>query len=328
MAQPDFDFFINRAILLGAQPTQGVDPLLTAAANTFQLLDGKSSTQYDKVERKVDAPWFNSAGVGIANERALIDGTMELTPPATPGQATTSRPACANGLFSCGFVETLDAANKKTTYTPISRSIPMAAAYWYHAGTIVKALGCRGNLQGLSMGIGDRFKATLQLMGAYNTVDEAAAPAGLDYSGFPVPTFANDANSTLTLSTADGTTIVALPLWGKHLTADQGNQQKMKQYSGYRAAGITGRASVFNTLIARPAKSDADLWALRKTGTPIKLAWQTFEPDGRWSKMTVRGQLLELTPTDTDGDYTLQVTGQLIASAAGNDELAIEFGHP
>ena len=129
MAQPDFEFFIERSVLIGPQPGN-VDPVLTPAANTFQFLDGKSSTQYDKIDRKIDKPYFNSAKVAIANERAQIEGDFELTPPATPGAATTSSASCEALLLSAGMKVTNAAVGKTTIYKPISRNIPAIAAYF------------------------------------------------------------------------------------------------------------------------------------------------------------------------------------------------------
>jgi hypothetical protein len=320
MTQPVTDFFVNRAIVLGPQPDAAIDPGLAPAANTFQLIDGKSSTEFDKVERKIDRPFFTNTPFGVANKRAKIEGTFELTPPVEGTAAASCEPA----LLPAGMKATV--SGNSVIYSPISRNIPMSAAYWWHSGTILKVLAARHNLGSLGMKIGDRFTGSLTVQGSYDEVGEEALPATLNYLAFPDPTICTPENTQMIVGTAQSGAIADLHLWGKSLSIDLGNDIKNKPYTEHRETGIGSRAPTFKALFVRPAKADFDVWKLRDAGTLITLAYRLTEDDGRYSELRVRGQIDQITSTDTDGDYTLDITGNCIASSAGGDEFEIEFG--
>lgn len=324
MAQPDLDFFTSRAVAIKAQPLPGTDPVPTSAVNSFQLLDGKSTTAFDKQQRNLDRPYLGNQRYGVTNKRATVEGTIEIIPPVNPGDVTDGKTTTGLVLAAAGMVETYDPVTFKTFLKPISRAIPAVAARWYHAGTRLNVQNARANMTGFGIPMDDRFKAAMVLQGAYTQMEEVAMPTDWDYTEFLDPTFVTPENSLFEFGLVDGS-ITALANWGKSLTVDFGNTLTQKRYTTLRRTDVAGRAGTFNCLVARPAKADFDLWALRDAGTLITMTYKLIEADGRYSQMYAQGQLDQITDTNVDGDRAVQLTGVCIP-VTGNDEFNAEFG--
>lgn len=323
MAQPDIEVFTARGLAVIAEVTEGTDPGVASATDAYQILDGKSGTEFDKIERKLDKAHFSGDEFVVANERAFIEGTIELTPPAIPG---TDSASCATVLLPCGMEEDLDAATRTTAYAPISRDIPTVTAAWWHGGTFRTVTGARGNLTGLALKIGDRFMAQLRLQGDYEEIEEDSLPTDFDYSAFLTPTVVTDENSRMLLSVVDGSP-TNLHLWGKELSLDFGNQLQSKQFTELRVNRISDRKGTFKAVFVRTAKADFDPWAVRKEGEIITIAFRLKEDDGRTSQLSIRGQIEGINEVDIDGDYLWEITGPCIASDDGGDEFGVSFAN-
>lgn len=330
MAQPALDFFTSRGLALKAEVTEGTDPTGTSAANSFDIMNGKSGTEFDKVERKRDRPYFTGDSFVVANKRAFIEGEIELVPPPTPGTVGAPGTApCEVALLPCGMKRTL--STNKTSLTPISRNIPSVFAYWWHAGTYLEVAAARGNVNGLKMEIGQRFMANIRLQGTYVEKEEAALPTDFDYSDFTTPLVSEHDNSTLIVNVEDSTGATVgtadLHLWGKMLSVDFNNQLNTKQYTEKKTTSISDRKATFTARFARPAKADFDVYASRDAAHTVTFAYRVTDPDtGLYSELIVRGQLDQITDADIDGDFGYEVTGSCIASSAGGDEFEINFG--
>lgn len=330
MAQPNLDFFTSRGLALKAEVTEGTDPTGTSALNSFDIMNGKSGTEFDKVERKRDRAFFTGDSFVVANKRAFIEGEMELVPPTTPGTAGAPGTApCEVALLPCGMARTLSA--NKTALKPISRNIPSVFAYWWHAGTYLEVAAARGNINGLKMEIGQRFMANLRLQGTYVEKEEAALPTDFDYSDFTTPLVSEYNNSTLIVNVEDsaGTPVgtADLHLWGKLLSVDFNNQLNTKQYTEKKTTQVSDRKAAFTARFARPAKSDFDVYAARDAAHRVELAYRVTDPDtGLYSELIARGQIDQITDADIDGDFGYEITGTCIASSAGGDEFEINFG--
>ena len=342
MTQPALDFFKKRALLVKAEATEGVDAAPVGTTDGFRFFDGNSSTEFDKVERPLDKSFFGSDPFSIANRRARIEGNFELYPPATPGAASTSDADCAKVLLPGGMAVTKDSVNKITKYNPISSSIPTATAYWYHTGTLIKALGCRAELSALAIQIGERFTGHANLMGDYTEVSSASAPSVTLPSKVPVT--ANARNMRTFLSTLDKgatETTVATPLadllvWGKSLSVDFGSQLAHKEYSSLAVNQISDRQGTFSLRISKTdITADFNPWFVRDNGIVLEARVQLFETagatpatvlSGLYSELGIRGQIEQITPTDIDGDYGWEITGPCIPSDTGGDEFYIGFG--
>lgn len=325
MAQPDLESFTRRLIAIKAETTEGTDANPSTSANTFDLMDGTSGTEFDKIERPRDRAYYTGQEFLVANKRAFIEGMFELVPPTAPGNAgSTGNAACEVALFPCGLERTKNATNETTIYSPISESIPTVTADFYHAGTVKEVVGARGNITSLSMAIGERFKGQIRLQGIYTEVDEASVPTDGDYSAFTVPTVAAHDNSQLRYFSSDADTI-PLFLWGKSLSVDFNNALQTKQFTQLRISSISDRRATWTARFARPAKADMDVYALRDAATVIRLDFTT--DDGtNYSRLKIRGQIETINEVDIDGDYGYEVSGPCIASTGGGDEFEIEFG--
>lgn len=323
MAQPDIEVFTARGLAVIAEVTEGTDPGVTSAADAYQILDGKSGTEFDKIERKLDKAFFSGDEFVVANNRAFIEGTIELTPPAVPG---TDPASCARILLPCGMAEDLDDVARITSYAPISRAIPTVTAAWWHGGTFRTVTGARGNLTGLTLKIGDRFMAQLRLQGDYEEIEEDDLPTDFDYSAFLTPTVVTDENSRMLVSVVDGSP-TNLHLWGKELSLDFGNQLQSKQFTELRVNRISDRKGTYKATFVRTAKADFDPWALRAAGELVTFEFRLMEDDGRTSTLSVRGQIEGINEVDVDGDYLWEITGPCIASDDGGDEFGLAFGN-
>lgn len=341
MTQPALDFFKKRNLLVKAETVPGADAMPTGTTDGFRLFDGSSSTEFDKVERALDKPFFGGDSFVVSNRRAKVEGEFELYPPATPGAVSTSDADCAKILLPAGMAVTKDATGKVTRYNPISSSIPTVTAYWYHVRRLIKVLGARADISGLSIEIGQRFKAKASITGDYTEWSSAAVP-NVTLPG-KVPVVANARNTRASLSTlvkgATASTVSTpldeLAVWVKSLSVDFGNDLKHKEYSSLSVNQIADRKPTFNLKLATTdIGAGFDPLFVRDNGIVLVATVQLFENEGTpsstlsglYSALTVRCQIENVTPTDIDGDDGWELSGPCIPSDAGGDEFFIEFG--
>ena len=319
--QPNLEQFKKRGVAIKIEAIIGTDAAPTPLANGVLLLNGTSGTEIDKVERDIDRPFFGGTPFVAANERSFIEGDFELYPPATPGAAATSSADCEVLLLPAGMTVVKTLATKTTRYNPISGAIPAATVYWYHAGTLKKAIGARNNLTGLSINVGDRFKGKVRVQGDSTDVTEVALPAITVPS--VVPTAAKSSNTVTNISVDGG---ADLQVWAKSLSVDFGNQLATKEYTSHKENGITGRAPTFTLRIAKTALADFNPWTVRKNASVFEASLRLSESDNRYSELGIRGQIEGINEVDIDGDYGWEISGPCVPSSAGGDELYIEFG--
>lgn len=334
MSQPELDFFTSRGLVIKAEVTEGVDPTGTPALNSFEIMDGKSGTEFDKVERKRDRPYFTNDPFSVTNKRAFIEGSMELTPPTTPGAVgTTGTATCEVVLLPCGMARTTSVSLRLTRLNPISRSIPSAWCYWWHSGTFREVTAARGNITGLKMEIGQRFMANMRMQGSYVEVEEAALPTTFVYTAFVTPTVAEYDNTRMIVNTFDKNGAVVgtadLHLWGKMLSVDYNNTIATKQYTEKKVTNISDRKASFTARFARPDRTEFDVFASRDANHIVVISFRLDErsPDTRYSMLTVRGQMDQITDTDIEGDFGYEVTGNCVASDTGGDEFYVSFSN-
>lgn len=319
MAQPALDWFRKRGFLVKAEVTEGTDSVPAAGTDGIQLLDGKIGTEFDKVERPIDRPFFTSDPFAVATKRAYIEGGFELYSPLTPGAASTSSADCEQLLLISGMSVTKTVGTKTTRYNPISTAIPSATAYGYHVDKLIKLLGTRGNISNLKMEIGKIFMGQVRLLGTYTTVTEVALPAITLPTYVPTPcTYQNS------VAVLNGVTV-----WAKSLEINFNNELATKEYTSVQFNQISQRKATWSMRIARTALADLNPWTLRDAGTIIT---GTFTKTGEQpvsgvatAKLGFRGQIENIEEADIDGDYGWDLSGPCVASSAGGDEFYIEF---
>ena len=328
MAQPALDYFERRMIAIKAESSEGTDAAPSTSLNTFDLLNGSSGTEFDKVERPRDRSYFTGEAFIVANKRAFVEGDFELCPPVTPGDSSTPGNApCEVVLFPSGMARTKSSTNGTTIYAPISASIPTVTADFYHAGTLLEIVGARGNISSLMMEVGGRFTGKVKIQGVHADVDESALPTDGDYSTFLAPSVITYANSVMRAYRSTAANTLPVFLWGKMLSVDFNNELQTVQYTQKRVSGISDRNGSFTAKFARTAKADFDVHALRDAGTQVIFDFTVVDDDGTsYSRLKVRGQIEQIKDVDQDGYRFYEVTGPCIASDSGGDELAVEFG--
>lgn len=319
MTQPALQAFKRRGFAIKAEVTEGTDSVPTSSANAFRLFDGSSAIEGDIIERPVDSDIFGHDPFVVGNQRVTIEGDLEIIPPTTPGVGSI---AARHVLYPCGMAETITLSDDLTEYRVISDAIPSASIYFWHAGTLKKGLGARGDLSGLMMEIGNRFKARVRLEGSFSDISEAALPT-FDYSAFTVPTVIKKSNSIMRIAPVDGAYV---HLRAKSLGVDFNNGIQTKEYTQFGATTINERKPVATLRFARQAMADIDVHALRDAGTHIQADFTLIEADGRYNRLKIRGQIETINDTDIDGDFGYEMTVRCIPSTAGGDEVVIEFG--
>lgn len=319
MAQPALQAFKRRGFAIKAEVTEGTDSVPTSSANAFRLFDGSSSIEGDIIERPVDSDIFGHDPFVVGNQRVTIEGDLEIIPPGTPGVDSI---AARHVLYPCGMAEVLTVADDLTEYRTISDSIPSASMYFWHAGTLKKGLGARGDLSGLMMEIGNRFKARVRLEGSFSDITEQSLPS-FDYTAFTVPTVIKKSNSIMRIAPVDGAYV---HLRAKSLGVDFNNGIQTKEYTQFGSTTINERKPVATLRFARQAMADIDVHALRDAGTHIQADFTLVEAGGNYSRLKIRGQIETINDTDIDGDFGYEMTVRCIPSTAGGDEVIIEFG--
>jgi len=323
MAQPALDKFKRRGVAIKIETNEGVDATPAAATNGVLLFDGTSGTEFDKVERPTDTPYFTNTPFLVGNKRAFIEGDFELYPPLTPGAAATS--SCDNEvlLLPAGMTVVKDAVAKTTRYNPISVGIKTASAYGWNVDIKKKILGARNNITGLSMAIGDRFKGKTRIQGTYDTVTNENLPAIVVPS--VVPAILTSKNGTSKIVSVNGATVNLL-VWAKNLGIDFGNKLVTKEYTSLKVNAVDDRLASFTYRIARTSLADFNPWAVRDAGQIITANIRQLDSNLLYSELGFRGQIENINEVDIDGDAGWELTGPCIASSAGGDEFYIEFG--
>jgi hypothetical protein len=320
MSNPSIESFIARGLALKKETTEGVDASPTAATNAMQILDGQSKIQADEVARNLDRPYFNSARKKYANFRGQITGNIELVPPEEPG---VDDMATGLVLEIAGMAKTLTAHDDgppevkgSTLYTPISRLIPSATAYFWHAGTFKKLLGARANLTGITHEIGKYLMASMTLEGACNDITEDDLPDDFDYSGFLEPTVGTTESMELLIND--------FAVMGLSHSVDIGSQIKTREHTEARRTGIGSKQSTFKARFYRTALSDFNPMSKWRAGEIIEVKSTIVTAAGTASIITSLGQVTGLDEPNIDDEYGWEISGNLVA-VSGNDELLLDF---
>lgn len=325
MAQPALQYFRRRGLLAKIETTEGTDAVPTTTDNGIIIMDGALSTEVDIYERNVDKTYLGNNPFVTGTRRATVQGTIDLVPPATPGQTTTGNSHVEALLLPCAHAVVKSSGGKTTTYNPISDAIPSASLYWYHAGTRIKILGSRGVLSGLMLEVGQGFRSTVAMTGRYDAVEEVALPTITVPTINPVPVRYNNSVATIT-SPHDGT---PLTVWAKMLSVDTGLEVGTTEYTSERFTRHRDRRATFTMRIARTSLADFNSWGVRDANTIVRLTLRVYEEEGLeglYSELSVRGQIEGVQDADIDGDRGIEITGRCIPSSAGNDEYYIQFG--
>lgn len=321
MAQPALESFRKRGIALKIESTPGVDANPSTSLNGIRLFDGRSGTEFDRVERNIDRPFFTGNPFIVANKRAFIEGGFELYPPSAPGQAVNGNADCEPLLLPAGMAVTKDDTAKTTRYTPISAAIPTATAYWWHVDSHIKVLGARHQITGLRLAVGERFTGQVRVEGSYTVVEKQTLPTITLPS--TVPLVVQAANSQTHVAVDGGSDLL---VWAKELSIDFNSALGSKEYTSHKENAISDRQATFRLRIARTDLADFNPWTVRDEHSLFEARLRLDEGDDIYSELGIRGQIETIEPVDIDGDLGWELSGPCIASDAGGDEFYVEFG--
>lgn len=323
MAQPALERFTRRGLAMKLEVTEGTDSVPTPALDGIMLLDGTSGTEFDKVERPVDRPFFTGNPFGVANRRAFVEGDWELMPPPTPGGPTTSDIYGDVLLRTGGMTAVKDAINKTTRYNPVSQAIPSASAYFWHVDNLKKIIASRTQLSGIRIAIGEHAKCRVRVQGRYTDVMTEVLPNIVLPTVEPV--IATFENSTTHIAFNGGPDLL---VWAKELSIDLGSDLQTKEYTSLQTTAISGRQPTWTLRIARTDLADFNPWEVRDASEIFEARIRTLNtlPTGLYTEIGIRGQIESISETDIDGDLGWELSGPCIASNSGGDEMYIEVG--
>lgn len=325
MAQPDLEKFNRRGLAAVIQTTAGTPTAPSAAANGIRMYDGQSATEFDALEENRDRTYFSGTEFTAWNHRAYIEGTTHIYPPVTPGDASAGIPDCNVLLLVAGMTRVLDDTGGTTRYNPISDSISMATADFWHAGTYRRLYDARANISALTMDVGNRARAQLRLQGLYDDIDQQAlASVTVPDELGPIVEAANAV--TQITPYPSGVAGTALKVWGKSLVINFGTTLTTKQYTEHRENAIDDRKATFTLRLAKTDLDDFSPFALRLAGTTIEALMRVVNSDKRYTEFGIRGLIRDINEVDIDGDYGWEISGPCIPTDAGGDEFYIEFG--
>ena len=327
MAQPTLESFDLRGVAIKEETTEGTDSIPTGADNAIVLLDGSSGTEFDKVERNIDRPFFTGTPFSIANRRAFIEGNVELFPPVSPGNATDGTPHYDILLRMAGMTKVLDDTNFTTIYNMISSGIVSASAYFWHVDTLKKVLGARANVSGLGFTVGEIPTINARVLGRYENIIKEALPS-LTLPEFTPLAVESDNSETLISVPNLATPITDLLVWAKSLNVNFASELGSKEYTSKKVFSISDREPTFTLRIARTDLADFNPWDIRDANETITASLkQDLGGSGdNYAKLEVRGQIEGIDEVDIDGDLGWELTGPCVASNVGGDEIKVEFG--
>lgn len=319
--QPDLRTFDRRGILIGPANTS-----LTKADHSLLLFDGAAEYRADRVERNIDTAHLGAKPSTMRNHRAAIMGSIEIIPPAAPGQSGTGVAPYAKAILCCAIAQTLSADYRTTRYTPVSSGMPLADAQWWHADIYTAVYDIAGELSEINCEIGQRITAKLDLEGPFDEISEDAVPTDFDLADFLEPTVCSHDNSTLILNSLGDAAITDLHLRAKMLKASLGNEKAVKEYTEYKKGQVSKRNGSWSMRIADTDLTDFNPEAFKRSREMLTLEWKLVESDGRYTIVGARGQVDDIKRVDIEGDAGWEIGGPAIPSSSGNDEIWIEHG--
>jgi Putative Ig domain len=308
--------FKQKCLLLKIQSAEGTPSAPDAATNAFQLFDGKSSTEVDTVERKLDRPFFQAPRKSATNRRRIIEGMFELVPPLVPG----TEPAACEPMLLIGGMARSYVDVWVTRYNPISRDIGCATAHWFHGAKFTEVTDARAAISGVAFKVGDFNKASTKVQGSFTEVTDDDLPTDVDYSAFRDPVVVAAENARMSVG---GVRVNA-----KELSLDFGTDLKAKEYTDLRTHRISDRVPTYKARFVPPTTDDLDVYELQRTGEVIPLCFLVIEDDGRTTLFTVRGQVEKVDEADESGDFVYEISGNAYPTDSGGDEFLLEYSKP
>jgi hypothetical protein len=300
----------DRAALIKIEVTRGTDSI-PAAANAMLLMESSIAPAADKLERKVDRPFYGGDPFVLVGKRVELNSKVDLLGAAAAGTA-----APLGTIYRiCGHSEVL-VADTSATYAPISKNFESATIYFYDSGMWWKMLGCNGSID-IDWSIKGYAMGTLKCIGTFAVPTDGEVPSGIDWTTFQTPPAIETETWEVTMDSGAG----AVAVCAQKLTLTQGADVKIIECSNNRQAFIAGRKPSGSLTVYKDATlATWNPFQIAADHTIVTLASTITKAAGLNVATTIRAQLELPKPTDIDGLRGLEIPYVAIPSGAGGDE--------
>lgn len=303
--------FKQKALLMKAEVTYGVDPVPVAGTNGILAMNGSIRLEGDKLEREIDLPWFGGSPHVLVGRRATIEFDFEVVGASSVGTAAPIGVL----LKACGMAETLVAVTS-ATYNPISSAIPSVTIYFWHNGQRFAITGARGDLS-IQFDIKTYAKGRARFVGLFAIPTAVALPSPT-LSNFQAPPAIETETFAFSLAAFAANAVSFGFAFNNELTIHEGSED--------RQVVISDRKPTFTARFYDPGVGVKDYWTIAKDATQVALTASVTGAAGKITTINCPVVQIEMPQlVDIEGATGLEVTGPLIPGSAGSDELSLAF---
>jgi len=247
-------YWKSKTILAKIEPTYGVDPTPTGAANAILAEDvSYTPMEGEWIKRNVEHTWFGAKpGVGTAYR-----STLTFSVPMVGSGSLGVAPGWAPLIRACGVAQVVT-AGVKVEYAPITDAPESATLYFDIDGTKHVMLGARGTVM-FKLGASGIPMLQFTLTSLFTVPAEAAKPTP-DYTQFVDPEAASKANTpTFTIGGA------AFIL--RDFELDLGNDVQPRMLIGQESIIIADREETLKVQVEAVALDVYDPFTVCKSST-------------------------------------------------------------
>ncbi len=310
----------NRLLLAKKETVYGTDPTPTVADNALEVKAIKVNYQADLLDREIMRSSLSPRTPIVGKRWAEVTFTAELKGSGTKGVA----PKIGALLQACGFAETASVGSS-VLYSPSSSAIASVTVYVYDLdldggnARLHQLTGCRGQVS-LKAEAGKLAELEFKMQGMYEAVTDVAAPSSPTFETTKPPVV-ESCNFTLNSNT---------DLVVQNISIDMNNevvsQDDISTANAIKGFIITGRkpSGTFNPEAVLAATYDflAD-WV---AATERALSMVVGSVAGNICTISApQVALSSLADSDKSGILTNDIPFRLSGSAAGDDELTLNF---
>lgn len=273
----------------------------------------------ETLQRKNIQPYPGMRRQFTVNQAVKISFSVEL---ATSGAAGTP-PRWGRLLKACGWSSTV-IANTSVAYNllNINQAIESVTLVFEQDGTRHVATGCQGTLK-LSGKLNDFAKITFEFMGNYaNPIDTSMLSPSWANQAAPLPV-AYGNTTELMINSWSGACLSEFEIDLKNELTKRNLANCSEQIK------ITDRNAEGKLMIEAPALADQDFFSHAKNSAVIPISFKHADASGGKVAITIPNfNVRPVKYTDLNGVVMLDVSGGLLPSSAGKDELSLLLTGP
>jgi len=297
----------KKIVLFKLEPTYGVDPTPTGAANALQTVNFKWMPMQGKdIERNLEQPYMGAQGTLPAELHAKVTFDVELEPSGTAGLA----PAWGPLLRACGVAETI-VADTSVTYNPVSDGHESATLYFSLDGTKYVSYGARGTVT-MDFEASDIPYLRFEFTGLFTKPTEAVMDTPI-LAAWKKPQVVSDANTSFSLN--------AMSLVLRKLSLNLGNEVNPSFLIGEEMVDITGKVDAVDMTVKAVPLTTFDPYSAALSDDDLPLSLVHGLVAGRIATLAI--PKLEIQRPESMEDVNGKVEWPLRAQAlptAGNDQ--------